>query len=95
MKQLILLLPLLLLTPTIVHATTPYQKGYLGGIADGKADARDWGDACGQYFSTADSDACLAGYNLGFPQGCIGVNSKHDDYAEYMTCFDYLNATQK
>ena len=40
-------------------------------------------------------DQCLAGYNLGFPQGCIGVNSKHDDYAEYTTCFDYLNATQK
>ena len=95
MKQLMLLLPLLLLTPTIVHATTPYQKGYLGGIADGKADARNWGDACDQYSSTADSNACLAGYNVGFPKGCIGVNSIYDDRPEYPTCADYLNQTQK
>ena len=78
----------------LAHATTPYQAGYLGGIADGNADARDWGDACGKYFSTA-LDACLAGYNLGFPKGCIGVNSIHDTKAEYMTCFDYLNQSQK
>ena len=92
MKQIIILpFLLLIITPIAAHAITPYRAGYLGGIADGKADARDWGDACGQYFST-EQEQCLNGYNLGFPQGCIGVSSKHDDYAEYMTCFDYFKS---
>jgi hypothetical protein len=81
----------------VAHATSesPFEYGYLGGISDGKANARDSGDVCEKYFSTADSNACLNGYNLGFPKGCIGVSSSHDTNAEYMTCFDYFNQTQK
>lgn len=79
----------------VAHATTPYQSGYLGGIADGKASARDWGDACGSYFSTADLNACLAGYNVGFKKGCIGMMWYRDPQPEYPTCADYFNVTQK
>ena len=79
----------------LAHATTPYQFGYLGGIADGKKSARDSGDVCESYFSTADSNACLNGYNLGFKKGCIGMMWYHDEHPEYMTCADYFNQTQK
>jgi hypothetical protein len=34
MKLMILLIPLLLLTPTIAHAITPYQSGYKHGLSD-------------------------------------------------------------
>ena len=69
MKQIIILpFLLLIITPISAYALTPYQFGYFGGIADGKADARDSGDVCESYTSTADSNACLAGYNLGFPK---------------------------
>lgn len=80
------MIPLLLLTP--------FQHGYRDGITDGKGDARDARDSCGIYSSAADSQQCFNGYNLGFPKGCIGVTSKHDTDAEYMTCFDYFNLTQ-
>jgi hypothetical protein len=82
---------------SLAHATneSPYRIGYFNGISDGKADARDWGDACDNTaWSSAELNSCIAGYDAGFPKGCIGVNSKHDPFAEYMTCFDYLNATR-
>ena len=36
MNKILLLLPLILLTPTLVHALTPYQSGYEHGAKDAK-----------------------------------------------------------
>jgi hypothetical protein len=99
MKKLVYAIPLVLALVggmQLAHATTPYQTGYLGGISDGKASARDWGDACGNYaWMSADLNACLAGYNVGFKKGCIGMMWYRDPRPEYPTCADYFNVTQK
>jgi len=80
----------------LLHATceSPFEHGYLGGISDDKASARDSGDVCESYFSTADSQQCLSGYNLGFKKDCIGMMWYHDENPEYPTCADYFNLTQ-
>lgn len=83
----------------LAHGTTtetPFRHGYLGGIEDGKASARDWGDVCDGY-NTTGLNACLKGYDLGFKRGCAGMMWYHDEHPEYMTCADYFKAikTQK
>lgn len=64
----------------------PLKYGYLNGILDGKASARDSSSVCGGYNSTADANGCYHGYDLGFKKGCEGNPDVNDTNGEYPSC---------
>jgi hypothetical protein len=85
----LIIIPLLVLAPTLAYATSAFENGYTQGVADGKASARDSIDACNGYNSTSDINQCYNGYNLGFKKGCVGMMRYRDKNPEYPTCYSF------
>jgi hypothetical protein len=68
--------------------SNPSEYGYINGIWDGQASARDSTAACTPYNSTADINECYHGYDLGFKKGCDSNHdpNKHTNDGEYPSC---------
>ena len=102
---LLIIIPMLLLIPTLVYAMTPAQDGKWQGKADALANARDSIDACSKYShiysysvkyndSTPAATQCYKAYDLAFNQTCLehpNLMKYRDPNPEYPTCSDYLH----
>jgi hypothetical protein len=76
----LLMIPLLVLAPTMAMAMTPAEDGKESGKADAFSNARDSIDACSKYSgiygakyndSTPAATQCYKAYDLAFNQTCL------------------------
>jgi hypothetical protein len=95
----LLIIPLLILAPTIAKAMTPAEDGKWQGKADAFANAHDAGAACSKYQANINDNntkasQCYQAYDASFKQTCLAhpnLMKYRDPESDYATCHDDLN----
>ena len=78
----------------ISNMKSPMKHGYLDGVSDGQRSARDSTSSCQEYNSTADTNACFKGYDLGFKIGCENNHDRasyYEENGEYPSCYGFFH----